>query len=458
MTVFTAADARELDAMLAGTDRLLATAYPGDTGSRQPVHTVYVPADRFTPQMSPEWGAAALDAANAQGGLAAIAEDIGLAEDADAAAALVQAKLEREPIEDLRLDFEDGYGAPGDEAEDTHARGAAAAVVQAMDAGTAPPFIGIRFKSFEAATRARGLRTLDLFLAGLLEGGALPEALMLTLPKVSTTAQVTAMAWACARLEERHGLPAGRLRFEVQVETPQLILGADGTVPVAAMLHAADGRISGLHYGTYDYSDALQIAPAWQAMDHPGADYAKAVMQVAVAGTGVRLSDGSTNILPLGSADEVRAAWRLHARLVRRSLERGYYQGWDLHAAQLPTRYLATYAFYRQGLPAAVARLGNYLSSAESSVLDEPATARALARFVTRSLACGAAVEAEALPRGVDPERLAALARPRSTDGAEPGGSGSDASAPVGSTAAGAEPGGAASDAGPVRTGADPAP
>ncbi|CEA09455.1 hypothetical protein BN1051_02825 [Arthrobacter saudimassiliensis] len=425
MTVFTDADRAELEAMLADTDRLLATAYPGDPGTRQPVHTVYVPANRFTPDLPAAWGAEALDAAARQGGLARLAADLGLdgtpgsgagassgAGEAEAVAALVQAKLESEPIEDLRLDFEDGYGTPDDGTEDADARAAAAAVVRAREAGTAPPFIGIRFKSFEAATRTRGLRTLDLFLAGLLEGGDLPDGLVLTLPKVSTAAQATAMAWACARLEERHGLPAGRLRFEVQVETPQLILGPDGTVPVAALLHAADGRISGLHYGTYDYSDALQIAPAWQAMDHPGADYAKAVMQVAAAGTGVRLSDGSTNILPLGADEEVLAAWRLHARLVRRSLERGYYQGWDLHAAQLPTRYLATYAFYRDGVPAAVRRLENYLSETGGGVLDEPATARALARFVDRALACGAVTDAEALvPAGLDRAQLARLAR-----------------------------------------------
>src|SRR3954452_7564450 len=100
------------------------------------------------------------------------------------------------------------------------------------------------------------------------------------------------------------------------------------------MVSAAEGRCTGLHYGTYDYSAALGISAAHQSMEHPAADHAKAVMQVAAAGTGVRLSDGSTNILPVGDRTAVHAAWRLHARLVRRSLERGFYQGWDLHPAQ----------------------------------------------------------------------------------------------------------------------------
>ena len=270
----------------------------------------------------------------------------------------------------------------------------------AVREGTAPPYIGIRFKCFEAATRDRGLRTLDLFVTTLVrEGGlreaghsedGLPRGLVLTLPKVSTPEQVDVMVEACEQLEAGLGLPAGRLRFEVQMETAPMILGTDGTCPIPAMLHRTDGRVEALHYGTYDYSDSLQIAAQYQSMEHPAADHAKAVMQVAVAGTGVRLSDGSTNILPTGSDRQKLAAWRLHARLVRRSLERGYYQGWDLHAHQLPTRYLATYFFYREGFPAAALRLKNYVHGIESEIMDEPATARALARFVHRGVLCGA--------------------------------------------------------------------
>jgi citrate lyase beta subunit len=156
------------------------------------------------------------------------------------------------------------------------------------------------------------------------------------------------------------------------------------------MIQAAAGRCAGLHYGTYDYSAAVGVAAAYQSMEHPVADHAKAVMQVAAAGTGVRLSDGSTNVLPVGDREAVRAAWDLHARLVRRSLERGFYQGWDLHPAQLPTRYAATYAFFQDGLAAAQQRLHAYLGRRASGVLDEPATARALAGFLLRGLDCGA--------------------------------------------------------------------
>lgn len=408
----TRADFVRIGAGLADTDDLLERVYPGDDGSRQPVHTVYVPADVFTPDLAARWGRAALAAAEDAGGLEVLAARVGISANViPQVAARVAAKIETEPIEDLRLDFEDGYGDRGD-AEDADAVRAADLVHEATAAGTAPPFIGIRFKCFESATRERGLRTLDLFLGALIDRGGLPDGLVLTLPKVSTVAQVEAMADVAETLERAHGLDAGGLRFEVQVETPQLVLGPDGLSPLAQLPVAAPGRITGLHYGTYDYSASLGIAAEYQSMEHPVADLAKEVMQLAVAGTGIRLSDGSTNILPIGErADE---AWALHARLVRRSLERGFFQGWDLHAHQLPTRYLATYAFYREGYGAVAARLRAYLQKTPGAVLDEPATARALAWFVLRGVQCGAIGAAEiAADIGADVPALTVLAHPR---------------------------------------------
>ena len=404
---------RKIAESLAATDALLASAYPGDDGSRQPVHTAYIPADTFNAGLPLQWGTTALAAADAQGGLEAVAASLGFANPATLAG-LVERKLGAEPIEDLRLDFEDGFGSRPDTEEDAHALAAGREVSDAVRSGSAPPFIGIRFKCFEEATRERGLRTLDLFISSLLEHGELPDGLVLTLPKVSTVAQVQAMDYACGRLEEVHGLQPGRLRFEVQMETPQLILAADGTVPVAQLLHAASGRISALHYGTYDYSASLEISAAYQSMEHPAADYAKQVMQVAVAGTGVRISDGSTNVLPIGTPENVASAWALHSRLVARSLAAGYYQGWDLHPAQLVTRYLATYDFYRSGFSAAALRLKNYVHKIESTILDEPATARALARFIHRGLACGALTSDEVSGEaGVSIAELTLLAHPK---------------------------------------------
>ncbi|TCC45471.1 aldolase [Kribbella pittospori] len=410
----------ELDRRLADADAALAAEYPGDRGVRQPVHTVYVPADRYDARTVEEWGAEARAALGAYGASAAqLAEALGLlaVPTGDTGAALtdelyelVRAKLEREPIEDLRIDFEDGYGTRPDDQEDVAAVAAARSLAESVTAGVAPPYHGLRIKSLEAPSRRRGVRTLDLFVREL--GGALTEGFVITLPKVTSVEQVEAMMLVLDAVEAEHGVPAGSLKFEIQVETPQSILGSDGTALVARMIKAGAGRVTGLHYGTYDYSASLGVAAAYQSMEHPVADHAKDVMQLAAAGTGVFVSDGSTNVLPVGSADAVHAAWRLHLRLVRRSLGRGIYQGWDMHPAQLPTRFVANYLFYREGLQTAATRLRAYLGQGDSGYLDEPATAAALAGFVLRGMECGAVDQSEVDKLiGVDTAGLAKLAR-----------------------------------------------
>jgi citrate lyase beta subunit len=405
--------ADRLDAELADADAALAAQYPGDRGLRQPVHTVYVPGDRYGADTVATWSEEARSMFIRHG--RTVTE---LAEALELPATLagdvhdrVRRKLESEPIEDLRIDFEDGYGTPTDDVEDAAVIAAARALATTVRAGTATPVHGIRIKSFEAPTRRRGLRTLDLFVSELAGAGALTERFIVTLPKVTSVEQVAAMVAACGELESAYDLPAGSLKFEVQVETPQAILGPDGTALVARMIHAGSGRVLGLHYGTYDYSASLGVAAAHQSMEHPVADHAKDVMQVATAGTGVFVSDGSTNVLPVGSREAVRAAWRLHFRLVRRSLARGIYQGWDLHPAQLPSRYVGTYTFFREGLDQAAERLRAYVHGGDAGFLDEPATARALAGFVLRGVDCGAVdpIEVDKLI-GVTTERLAELA------------------------------------------------
>jgi citrate lyase beta subunit len=406
--------AAELDQRLATADAELLDRFPGDRGVRQPVHTVYVPGDRFDARTVETWGESARTVLAQHGrSVMELAEALELRPSlAVEVYDRVRAKLDREPIEDLRIDFEDGYGNRPDEQEDAAVIAAARALAVTVKAGTAAPYHGLRIKSFEAPTRRRGLRTLDLFVGELAGADAITDGFVITLPKVTSVDQVSAMVTALDAVEAAHGIPAGSLRFEIQIETPQSILGPDGTALVARMIHAGGRRVTGLHYGTYDYSASLGVAAAYQSMEHPVADHAKAVMQVAAAGTGVFVSDGSTNVLPVGNRDQVRSAWRLHVRLVRRSLQRGIYQGWDLHPAQLPSRFVATYAFYREGLVAASERLRAYVHGGDSGYLDEPATAAALAAFVLRGLECGAvdATEVDKLI-GVEVEGLARLAR-----------------------------------------------
>ncbi|MCZ2849422.1 DUF6986 family protein [Modestobacter sp. VKM Ac-2978] len=388
----------ELDRRLAPVDAARLAAYPGESSARQPVHTCYVPADAVVPGLAAHWGAAALAALD-EHGLPDLGLDVGLVEQV---LPRVRAKLATEPVEDLRVDAEDGYRGPP-EAEDGDVTTAAA--VLAAETGL-PPSLGIRAKSLEGPTRRRGVRSLDLFLTGLAAAGR--DRAIVTLPKVTAVEQVAAFLPVLDALEQASGLA---LDLELQVETPQAVLGADGTTTLARMLHAGGGRVTGLHFGTYDYSASLGISAAHQSSDHPAADAAKQAMQVAVAGTGACAVDGSTNVLPVGTTAEVHAAWQLHAGLVRRALERGFHQGWDLHPAQLVTRYVATYAFFRAALPAAAVRLAGYVSRVEGGVLDEPATARALATVVLRGLDCGALDVAEVeSATGLDRPALDALA------------------------------------------------
>ncbi|MEW2444481.1 DUF6986 family protein [Micromonospora marina] len=366
----------EMDDLLHRVDAEFRAAGPPRVGARQPVHTVYVPADRVTTRLVPDWGDAALAAMRAVP--PPFAADLREA---------VTAKLVREPIEDLRVDLEDGFVCHDEEEEERAVRLAARALAEAREAGIGSPFVGIRIKSLERATRRRAARSLDLFLDRY---GGLPPNFVVTLPKVSVPAQVETMAVLCARLETAYGLPDGTLRFEIQVETPRAVLGPDGAATVPRLVAAAAGRCAGLHFGTYDYTAACGVAGPYQSLEHPAADHAKAVMQVAGAVLGVPVCDGSTNVLPVGEDATVRDAWALHARLVRRGLERGFYQGWDLHPAQLPTRFASTYAFFRDGAPAAAGRLRAYLHGRTRGVLDEPATRRALAGFLLRGLDCGA--------------------------------------------------------------------
>lgn len=377
-----------LDALLAAVDAAASGVAPVPPGTRQPVHTAYVPADEFDEAAAIRWGAEALASLQAHAAEPAL---LGVSDDVYTR---VVAKLGAEPVEDLRVDFEDGYGDRPAEEEDAHARRAGAALRSPATAGS-----GIRVKSLERSTRARALRTLDLVLTG---AGGVPAGFVVTVPKVTAPEQVHAADEICAAASS----PGAPLRYELQVETPAAV------ARMAELVAAAGPRCAGLHYGTYDYSAALGVAAAHQSLEHPVADHAKAVMQVHAAAAGLRVVDGSSNVLPVGGSADVRAAWSLHMRLVTRSMRAGLYQGWDLHPAQLVSRYAAAFAFYRDGFAAAAGRLRDYHDRVSGGVLDEPATARALSGYLVRGLDCGALDAADVVAAtGLDRDGLDQLSR-----------------------------------------------
>ena len=386
----------------------VALRFPGDSSARQPVHVVYGGAHLFKADAAQKLGAVALRTLQEH---APDAASLAAALDLDPALAarfyprLVD-KLTSEPVEDFRIDFEDGFGNRPDREEDEHARLAGAEVATGLNAGTLPPSIGIRIKPLSDELKRRSLRTLDLFLTTLLDGtgGALPPNFVVTLPKIMAPEQVTALASACDAFEYWRALPANTLKFELMIETTQSVFAADGNVALPRLIAEGGGRIVAAHFGTYDYTAACSITAAHQHMLHPACDFAKSVMQVALAGTGIWLSDGATNVMPIGSREVVRRAWRLHAGHVRHSLVTGFYQGWDLHPAQLPSRYAAVYAFFLEGLDAASERLTNFVQKAAQATLvgdvfDDAATGQGLLNYFLRAMNCGAITEEEAVEK-----------------------------------------------------------
>jgi citrate lyase beta subunit len=430
--------------------------YPGETGRRQPVHTVYGGAHLFKSDSAKRLGSLAQRSLDqfapdfvAFARAIALPGSEELPPTLDEAAELVELlnnhpeqarknkkaawlahtiyrrvtdKLIREPVEDFRIDFEDGYGNRPDDEEDGHAVSAAAETADGSKKGTLPPFIGIRIKPFNEELRERSFRTLDIFVSSLVElnNGRLPDNFVVTLPKITIPEQVSTLAALLAQLEKQTGLAEGSLKFEMMIETTQSIINHRGEINLPLLLAAAEGRCVAAHFGTYDYTAGCNITAAHQHMLHPACDFAKSMMQLSFAGTGIWLSDGATNIMPVAphrfseggapltqeqieeNREVVHRAWKLHYDHIQHSLRNAFYQGWDLHPAQLPTRYAAVYAFFLESLEAASERLKNFVEKAAKATLvgdvfDDAATGQGLLNYFLRAINCGAITEAEAI-------------------------------------------------------------
>ncbi|MER2598212.1 MAG: phosphoenolpyruvate kinase [Caldilineales bacterium] len=438
--------------------------YPGDVTTRQPVHTVYGGAHLFKSDTASKLGGIALRNMDAYApNFVAFAKALGLpgaaalpdttadvehlaqiiAKDPEAASfshepawmaytvyQRVREKLQREPVEDYRVDFEDGYGNRPDEEEDIHAVNVGKELAAGIENGKLPPFIGIRIKPFTLESYRRAVRTLDLCITTLAQasGGKVPANFVITLPKVTMPEQVTALADLVDQLEAKNGIQPGAIGLDLMIETPQAIIDDTGANTVSLLVRAGRGRVRYCAYGTYDYTALVNITAHYQTHTHPAADFARHVMQVSLAGTGVSISDGATTIMPIGphratketplTAQQeaenmavVQAAWKLHYNNVRHSLRHAFYQGWDLNPAQLPVRYAAVYTFFLESLDDASKRLNRFVDAAAQATLsgnmfDDAATGQGLLNFYLRGIACGAITEEEATSTGVTLEEL----------------------------------------------------
>jgi HpcH/HpaI aldolase/citrate lyase family len=452
-------------------NRTHAERFPGELGRRQPVHTVYGGAHLFRADAAAKLGRVARQSlAEHAADFITFARVLGLEGhaslpvDHDAQAALIARveharttdptlaelrehdraawlaatvyartvdKLVREPVEDFRIDFEDGYGIRSDAEEDQHALSAAMEMAKGMAASSLPPCVGIRIKSLSDEQVLRSVRTLDLFLTALFErtNSRLPDRFVVTLPKVTAVEQVAALVGIFEQFERKFALPHGTLQLELMVETTQSIVDAVGRLALPALLAACRGRATGAHFGAYDYTASCGITAAYQSMQHPSCEFARHMMQVALAGRDIFLSDGATNTLPVGphkaaadgsppSAEKaaenkavVHAAWKLHYDNIRHSLRTGFYQGWDLHPAQLPIRYAATYAFFLESVSAATERLRSFIDKAAranlvGSMFDDAASGQGLLNYFARGLQCGALDERDVRDAGLSPADL----------------------------------------------------
>lgn len=401
--------------------------------ARRPVHVVYGGAHLFKSDSARKLGELALRSLSRYAPDAiTFARAVGLDEAlAHKVYDRVVSKLKSEPVEDYRIDFEDGYGRRPDAEEDGHAVAAALEAARGLEESTLPPFLGLRVKPLTPELQARSLRTLDVFLTTLVRQtkGRLPATLLVTLPKVSHAAQPTTLGAILDAFERKKKLKPGTLQVELMVETPQAILDPRGNVALRALVDALDGRCSSVHFGAYDYTAALDVVASHQRLDHPACALARQLMKLALAGLPVALCDSATVVLPLAphraapgeyltaaqdreNVESVRRAWRLHYENATRALAEGFYQGWDLHPAQLPARYAAVYAFFLEGLPQASARLRNFVEkSAQATriggVFDDEATGQGLLNYFLRARACGAITDAEAASSGLAPGELA---------------------------------------------------
>jgi hypothetical protein len=199
----------------------------------------------------------------------------------------------------------------------------------------------------------------------------------------------------------------------------------NGTNPLNRFIKASNGRCIAMHFGTYDYTASAGITARYQEMDHPVCDFAHHMTKVALAHTGVWLSDGATNTMPIGphrgenmTDDEleenkkvVHRAWKKGYDHIRHSLWNGFYQGWDLNPAQLPMRYAAVFAFFLESYDDAVERLKTFVDKAARATLigdvfDDAATGQGLLNFFLKALNSGAITEEEVMRTGLTLEEI----------------------------------------------------
>lgn len=302
-----------------------------------------------------------------------------------------------QPLEDFRIDFEDGYGRRSDEEEDAHASAVAVDLPATQDCNR----IGVRLKPITRRWAARAVRTLHLVTAHCT---VWPRGFCVTLPKVEETAQ---LGWFLQELLPLEG-SRGPLALEIMVESPR------GLQNVQALVAAAGPRCRGVHFGPFDFLASCGVTQG--ELMHPLNVAARCELLFRLSDSGLELADGPTTTLPLPphrnpqpaqmmeNHKAVRAAWDKHRDDVLASRSNGYLQSWLLHPSQLVSHSAALFSDLDPQLEPALSRLAAYWQQrgqarASGGDFDDRATARQWTLLVARALASGLISEPEILAR-----------------------------------------------------------
>lgn len=414
-----------LSGLTTGNNRI-SEIYPGDNINRQPVHTLYGGAHLFNAGTLKKMNELALNAftQNVKNDTE-LSEIFGWTDDAKLYNEIynkVFDKLKREAVEDFRIDFEDGLGIVSESEEFEIAEFTSKEYYKSLKDNISSPFFGIRVKSISEETKYRAVKTMNVFLNTFLRlnDGFIPENFVITLPKVTSAHQVSVFTEILECFEKYFNLTEGSLKFEIMLETSQAIFDPQGNVNLLNLINTSDKRCISVHLGLYDLTSSCNISPGYQTFDHPLCDFVRNIMKLSLSGTGVNLSDGATIIIPAAihkgsslSMEQIMenkksfiSAWKINYGNVYHSLKHGFYQGWDLHPAQIPARYAAVYKFFRDGYKEVSRRLQNFIDKAAKATLtgvvfDDAATGQGMLNFLLRAYNCDAIDESDVNKTGL---------------------------------------------------------
>lgn len=407
----------------------------------QPIHTFYGGAHLFRFNTAKKMGELALRgltsyAKNGDELLRVFAADTGVLPASDTRSQHEKAlfakihsrlvsKLQTEPVEDYRVDFEDGYGVRSNEEEDDEAVRVAKETAKALEENQLPELFGLRIKALNKTYLKRSLRTLEIYISSLLENsnGRMPRYFIVTAPKIESPVEAKILNRALTEIEQKFNLPANSVYADLMIESPSAVISG-GKLNIGNIIDAAGERCLAINIGIYDFTSMLGVAAQSQEYKHPFAGLLRLLLKMEIVQKRIYLSDGATHILPVeiygkekdsahpndalrsANRDAIHKAWRLAYNNNLHSLYYGIYQGWDLHPYQLIPRYVALYKYFLNDLSNSIERMKNFLGSDTNQSLtshffDDAASALGLYNYFVKAASCGAITDDDIKPLGL---------------------------------------------------------